>query len=572
MKTNLKVLSIAVGISMSALLLSCAQDYDLTKEINTSINIGNNLKIPVGKTDIIYLSRIIKPSDNLTINNSGIYELTTQGNINSNIKEIAPVNIELFKPILEDISIHMEWAPISSITINDKIENISHYNVHTVLPNEIEKVTNISLASANNTPLNTVITLSIPDMPKCVNSIRISNCSFQFPKIINIEGQSSYIVNASTIYFDQQHKSVNIPIVINGLTIPPSEESKYIQTIDGRKTFVLTDDFIIKGDITIQAAPSKITEPNLIIKFGYMVPNTIITKIGGEIKPSVNINEILAVGGISEFIKDDNNTFTPSLIKFGLNIDNPVEMALSANISLNGNKGDKPISTPVIIQLSKIAPKSSSQYIISNISTHVEPGEINIVQPELSNLVKTIPDEYRIQSSNIVAYNSKSTDGINLGIPYNLRGNYTVNIPFDFNNFVLAYTDTIDNLKDDLKDVSNKINKLVVTGTGETTIPADISVAVKLLDIDGNELNELTVDLNKFLMEASDGTTPKESPLQITISEPDGSNQLEQLESLVFTIHGEKLDNVKQISLKANQYLLIKDIKALIPNGITTTL
>ena len=58
--------------------------------------------------------------------------------------------------------------------------------------------------------------------------------------------------------------------------------------------------------------------------------------------------------------------------------------------------------------------------------------------------------------------------------------------------------------------------------------------------------------------------------MKITLKVNNDSDDLERLEKIVYTINA--ANKVENISLSNKQYLLIKNIVAKIPNGITTEL
>ena len=60
-----RILSYAM-LAASLCFVSCDDAYDLSKDINSDIQIGQQFRVPVGHTDTIYVNRIIEESETLT--------------------------------------------------------------------------------------------------------------------------------------------------------------------------------------------------------------------------------------------------------------------------------------------------------------------------------------------------------------------------------------------------------------------------------------------------------------------------------------------------------------------------
>ena len=70
---KLDYLSFGVALAMSGLLISCDKEYDLSKDINTDMKVGNYFSVPVGKTTRVELSRIIKESETIKPGDNSVY-------------------------------------------------------------------------------------------------------------------------------------------------------------------------------------------------------------------------------------------------------------------------------------------------------------------------------------------------------------------------------------------------------------------------------------------------------------------------------------------------------------------
>ena len=83
MKKQIFGFSNAIALFLCATLLSCSvdNDYDLSKDVDFTIAVGNGLSIPLGSTDKIMLTEMIDPegSDILSTDDDGSYIISKGG-------------------------------------------------------------------------------------------------------------------------------------------------------------------------------------------------------------------------------------------------------------------------------------------------------------------------------------------------------------------------------------------------------------------------------------------------------------------------------------------------------------
>lgn len=573
-------LSCVAILALSTTFIACDNSYDLSKDINTDINVGSNFQIPVGKTDTIFLKRIIKPGDNLTVNNSGIYEISTNGNFNSKTDVINTVSVTGLDPIFRDIVIPLNNSSRTRAitgTINTNFENTSSYTVDVKLPTEVKSLSYAQFSANGSAPVNTSISISINNFPAGVDEISFKGMKIEFPEIFMVGSNNSHIVNVAdfSVKKSSNANSAKIDIPIQGISIPSNLEDKYIvHRSDGNAYLVINADLKISSNISIPYDQSQINASSITLKFAYDVPPTSITKVGGTLVPNVNIDEYLALNDLPDFIKDQNSSFVPNNVVFNLLITNPIEMPLSTDIYIAPATASGTISdgTKVKIPLTNIPPSSTTNYVISNKEQSVGAGQINVICPELPSLFKKVPDGFAITTDKITASSNNNQQSISLGRDYTINGDYNINIPFSFSNLKILYTDSIDDLVSDLKDVSNKTNYIAVTAKALNTIPTELQISVKLHDINGNELNGIEVNLTKFIIAPATDGQGKESDLEIILKEKDNSKDLELLDKIVYTVSATALDGQTNLDLKPTQYLIIKNILAKLPKGLTITL
>lgn len=566
-------------------LSSCNNDYDLSKEINTNVNVGKNFTLPVGQTVQIPLSRIIKESDDLTTNAENIYQLQSNGDINTHLTDIQPYVINGLFPNFTDFNYNdLPQSTEINKDIEISVKSTATYEIedtHTVLPEEVDAV---YLAEFNyGKGANSYVTIAIPSISNGtltgINSITLKNIIITFPDIFILTDKSHIILIDNITLNTNNHFTAKIPVNISKMIITPERQNEFISGEKGEKILSFHEKITLTAESVINLNPSKISGKDITFTFDYEIAQTEVTHMNGIVSPKVNIEETLTLNDIPNFIKDKTSSFTPNDLTFAVSLTNPVGMALETTLSITpwDNTTNSAIGNSVNIELygnNAVKPSTTTNYLISNKPYEVPAGTINIVNENLVNLLATIPDCYKIKTNKITA-DGTNANGFTLGQNYNIEGNYEVNVPFSFKNITINYTDSIDGLKEDLEDVADLTNKIIINADAISTIPAELEASVELYDSYGNKLNDIKVtgsSANTVKINAHDPKNGEETitPITLTIEEAEGSTQLEQLEKLVYTIKAK--NTFENIVLKSNQYLVLKNGIAKVPNGITTEL
>lgn len=582
-------LVVACLASMVAVFSSCDNEYDLSKDIDSNINVGKNFILPVGETVKIPLSRIIKEGNDLTVNSSGVYELKVNDSINSSIQRVEPFEISGLQPQFSNFSYSglPQYNLDQEVALDDlNIETSATYTISetkTELPSEIEA---LYLAEFNNEEgVNSKIQISIESKDNGISEMTLNNVSVKFPEIITLKNGQHEVTIEKIVLNKENDYSQDITINIANIAIPSDNtiQKKYITEENGKRYFSLDESISFNtGSTKVVINPSKVQNTELNIQFGYSIENTKITRVNGILAPNVSINTSLGINDLPDFIKDKSSAFTPEEMNFSLSINNPVDMPIETTVSITAWDNDKnaTIGDPIYIELkgdNAIKPSNKTYYLITNKECLNKVDTITyIVNEDLVKLLATIPDSYKITTDAIKANGTNAGNGFKLGEDnLTLQVNYDVQIPFSFKNLEINYTDFVDELKEDLKDVADLTNKIILNVDAESTIPTELVASVKLYDSFGKELKQIKVtgtSENTLTIKAHD---PKNgnatvTPITLTIEELEGSTQLEDLEKLEYTI---KAKNSKEnIQLKSDQYLILKNGVAKIPNGITTEL
>lgn len=564
MLKSTRILSCAMILS-SLYLISCDEEYDLTKDINTDITIGNQFRIPAGHSDTIYLSRIIDESETLTENN-GIYEVTSTGNTDTHVDPFDEVSIHNFTPVLENININIP----SSGTVPDgtkveagKVSSTGNYDVYEELPKEVEY---LYCADFKGGKASTYLRLTLGNIPGGVQNVTLSNFTMTFPDFMRLENGSN-LFSPGDIVLDAANPVAQYEINVQLLEIPRDQQGRYIVTEStGTKYLRITDALEITADASLTLGGS-LAANSVEVQFEYFMTEETanLNQIAGVFNTTANITSEISIDDIPDFLRSENTSLEPQEIYLYLDLDNPVNITGDINLDMKSINETQANSASVDVT---VQPAAMNKILISNFNASA--GEYTtVVEPDLTNLFRFVPDKIEINSNDLTLTSRDNSQMMALGQRYDISADYRAVVPFKFNNLNIEYTDTIDNLLSDLEDVADKTDRLIVKATGVTNIPTDMVTAVKLYDIYGDELYGINVNVDKFKFKAAAGGQESINELELELTEMEGSDDLERLEKIVYTVTATSMSNV---TLRPKQYLLVKNIFIEIPNGINLSL
>lgn len=559
-----RILSCAAVLS-ALCLAACDEEYDLSKDINTDIQIGNQFRIPAGRTDTIYVSRIIEESETLTENN-GIYEVSSKGNTVTHIDPFDEVEIHNFTPELENVRIDIPQrgsVPSGTVVDTEQLKSSGNYGIDEELPQEVVE---FYCADFKGGTAPTYLKLSVNALPEGVESVTLSDLVMTFPDFIHLtDGSNQFHIDQ--VELDATNLSSTYTIDVEMLELGHDEQERYIiNGANGRKHLVINDALEITAN-TSMTLGGNISAQYVEVMFEYYMDSetTNFNSIAGLFTTTANISSNIAINDIPDFLRNENTQLSPQEVYVYLNLDNTVNV--SGNLSLDMTSTNTTQSGQASTSI-EVEPATMNNILISNFNASV-PGYTTVEEPSLANLFQFVPDNISIASDDLVFTSTDNSQMIELGRGYDITADYRAVVPFKFNNLNIEYTDTIDNLLSDLEDVADKTDRLIARGVGVTNIPTDLVASVKLYDIYGNELNGIDVDLSKFRLTAAPDGGESTNEMEMILTEREGSDDFERLEEIVFTINAATTEN---ITLRPSQYLVIKDIFVEIPDGIKLTL
>lgn len=582
MKTkHLKIRLFSSLIVMGSLLVTgCSDsDYDFNN-IDATIGIGGDgLELPASNTDNIKLSEVLDLEENGSVvadASTGFdYVFRQQGN-----------EVEAAHPYISIITVARRQSSSSNITLsfNASARNSRAASGHAsrALPvlhgegdvfefsyegNKPKEVEELTAAEVNSTINLEVGFENLASMVEKFDKITLT-----FPSYMKlawngkmVEGNTITLNNVST------SEALEEKIEIVGLDFTKKDdlgELKIAKTSLGEK-IQLTGKVHMAVETSNYSFSSGISSVSMKNKLS--MSDIKIYGATGKFNPTIDLNTLgnVHISGIPDFLKDGNVV---------VDLYNPqIYLTLNSNLDIEGFAGGtlqslKNGSVIASVKVPEFAVKANgtTQVVICRNAAATEAGsDVEKVEvPNLSNLVKTMPDEITFQA-NARANNQKTGTFIFGYMDYDVAPSYSIDSPIAFaEDACIEYSDDLDGWNDDIKDLNMADGAYVQLSAQVTScVPAYLNVKATPVDVYGREISkdELEVEITGEIKASADGTTPAISPLSVKIlqKKADAFKKLDGLKVVVSgKAKGEGGNAVTGVVLNAEKHTLkLNDIK-----------
>ena len=570
-----KFITSSLFLGLLSSFASCIDaDYDFKKDIDLEVTVGGNLSLPIGQTDTIRLSRMIEEGDVLHVID-GRYVISKSDNITEDIDAIDPVIIDDFSPKFEPYTrdfqaVTTELPQIPGLEMPDieiafeaNINTAENFNVDTELPTEVKHVRSVRITDNNGDDLHVELSIDISGMPDFLPRIYLSGAELALPELIDFdiepngelvrEGSSIFI--SKTIELTNGTGHVSVPLTIYGFSNPTVENGHLLITDEiALKGLVYADKQSIGLEDLTNTTVS--VQPNLNLS----TPQIRIKGVAGTVVPNVDINTSVSLSDLPDFLKEEGTALEVKDLSLDLSVQNPIAAPISASFEITPlDENGQVVNGNVVSLALKIAGGERTSFQIDRNSPLITSGS-------LTSLLSTIPDQLDIKVTEVKIESETNDQTIDLGKgDYNLNIDYDINVPLEFDNLRIFYTDSIDNLRSDLSDVSDKIKHLELNVVVDNAIPLGLVLSVKPLDQNGDPITGLTLPEGVEIDAApnSDGAI-QSTHVTLNIEEV-RENALQELDKLEFKVEGSNQEN-HDVTLRPDQFILLH-LSARLPEG-----
>ena len=606
----------ALKLFASALCLtamSCSVDdaYDLSKDIDMTVGVGNGLSIPVGSTDTIRLTEMIDPakSDVVNVTDDGSYVIEKNGTFDAVDFEIDEVDSLRIDTHIEEQRYSMDLKELYS-SRDEAIEAIKNQNLPQNIVEKLIaelKAQKIAVSLDEHIDKNDVkFDFHKKNLPKELN--RIYRVEFEEPVRMHLEidvlcdtdpamFELMDSLELSTAGDEDEHFFVRVPEYlefVEGTRINGDklylEGAVYVN--EDRNQFVMDWDFYIKAlnfkdgyeikngslDFDDKLEINGLVKSNIVtveasdVIGGYRTFNDVafvpVIKIDDfdiqqiEAQVDVEIDDVeesidIDLGDDLDFLYEDGTVLDFANPQLVVNVNNNSAVSVASEVVIRGyDENGNYIEGSEALAYFDIQAASANRFLVTNNGENME-GCV-AVKSDLSNLFKKLPHTigFEMKSKN----NTEERVDISLGNKMDVSGDYEVIIPLEFNEVALTYTETIEDvLGDDPTEVTDYIKDLeLVTIDIEiaNTVPADFTPAVVAYDANGKQLKNIVATV-EGKVKAGEGikngelTAPVKSAFKILLSAKNG--ELGELDTLDIELNG-----VGSGKLNSNEYIKIE--------------
>lgn len=576
MKTkHLKIRLFSSMLVMGSLLVTgCSDsDYDFNN-IDATIGIGGDgLELPASNTDNIKLSEVLDLEENGSVvadASTGFdYVFRQQGN-----------DVEAAHPYINSITVARRQSSSSNITLsfNSSARNSRASRAAVMLhgegdvfdfsyegnkPQEVEELTAAEVSSTIN------LKVDFQNLSSWVS--KFDKITLTFPSYMKLAVDGK-MVEGNTITLNNVFTSEDLEkkIDIVGLDFTKKDELgelKIAKTNLGEK-IQLTGKVHMAVETSNYSFSSGISSVSM--KNNLSMSDIKITGATGKFNPTINLNTLgnVHISGIPDFLKDGNVV---------VDLYNPqIYLTLNSNLGIEGFVGGTLKSlkngsvTSVEVPEFAVKANGTTRVVICRNAAATEAGsDVEIVEvPNLSDLVKTMPDEITFQAN--ARANNQKTGTFKLGYhDYEVAPSYSIDSPIAFaEDACIEYSDDLDGWNDDIKDLNMADGAYIQLSTQVTScVPAYLSVKATPVDVYGREISkdELEVEISGEIKASADGTTPATSPLTVKILQKK-ADAFKKLDGLKVVVSGKAKASdgnaVTGVVLNAEKHTLkLNDIK-----------
>lgn len=555
-------------VLLSSCMLSCVDsEYDLSKDIDMTVTVGGeNLTIPASNTKNITLEKIFDLNEESTVkaDADGNYALSQIGKGSDTRVSIEEITIKSSEIALQSARTELNYimSPSGTLeaTVNDKTSfSIDKRNITTdvtklyssdvIMPASLL----MNVEGSNSLTLKKGFQIEFPDYMTITTTdqrVKIAGSVLTFIQDINVSQTSplKIFLNITHIDFESMGEG-------KGLVAPGH--------------LVIADDIKISGTSTTTGGSAI----QMIMNTAFKIDEIQLTQVTAQVDPEINVSiDPITINNLPDFLKDEKVKIDMTDPKIYLTVSNTSPIEVNFSGVLKSYKGGKLIASVPVGQspnLITIPGNQPDEYIIClhRLNEDVEGTDASVTVENLNDLIETIPDEIRMDNIEAKASDKRCT--IVLGSTYNVKTDYEINAPLQFNEGTnIVYSDVIDDWNKDIKDLS--VKELVVSMEATNTIPLTMDMTVNAIDKEGKTLNEISTTVSSKI---AAGTSDKgvATPLEITLKATD-ANVFKQLDGLSYEVAATSSAETSGKILNKNQYLRLDKMVIKVKGGVTVDL
>lgn len=606
------------------LFTSCIDDsYDLDKvDLTMKLN-TDGLGVKLGNTNLIALADILDEDETVKTEANGLYYLVKDGTSNFNVKvdnmttSFNDTKLDMNTPVLQynDVYEQLRDAGIP-VTHGSTLPIPANFEMHGSAEGDQEvdfKITDVSDVKQVKTidlqRSKVALTLTEANKPASLNLgvTHLKNVRLYLPKFLGVtdvapgwelkEGNVLvYTLNGGTYNYNRNNPEI-CSVYLNKVALDQTEHKGKVEnggielTPNELKVRMTAEQVYFENRAGRELSMNEGDQAS--VRLDIKVPNNVlnISQVTGIFNPAIDPdNERIDVSNdLPDFLQDKDVRIvaTNPTIRFHANMSTlPVGIDMRGTLTaVKENGAFENGATTKVVKLDKGVMEMGRDnyvYYCNQGNTPYDPegakaGAATVKNTaNIGDLITELPDylEVDLKNNQINVKNEYYT--VQLGRDYHVDADYSVFVPFEFDRGLkVVYNDSTESMHSDLKDLS-ATGTLEVMADAYNTIPLELLVGLKAVDVDGNEL---PVEFNtaEAHVAPGDGSTytmngevkqrsgsEVMTPIKIT-AKLDDKDLLSRIDKLCFNIHADATGSNKLVS---TQYLKLNNIKIKLHAGV----
>lgn len=590
---------------------------DLTMKLNTE-----GLGVKLGNTDLIALADIIDEDETVKTEANGLYYLVKDGTSNFNVKvdnmttSFNDTKLDMDAPVLQynDVYEQLRDAGIpvtegSTLPIPADFEMHGSAEGNQKIDFSITDVKDVKQVKTIDLQRSKVaLTLTEANHPVTLNLgvTHLKNIRLYLPKFLGVtdvvpgwelkEGNVLVYKNGGIYNYNRNNPEI-CSVYLNKVALDQTEHKGKVENGSIELTPAELNIRMTAEQVYFENRAGRELSMNVgdqaSVRLDIKVPNNVlnINQVTGKFNPAINPdNERIDVSNdLPDFLQDKDVRIvaTNPTIRFHANMSTlPVGIDMRGTLTaVKENGAFENGATTKVVRLDKGVMEMGRDnyvYYCNQGNTPYDPegakagaATVENVQ-NIGDLITELPDylEVNLRDNQINVKNEYYT--VQLGRDYHVDADYSVFVPFEFDRGLkVVYNDSTESMHSDLKDLS-ATGTLEVMADAYNTIPLELLVGLKAVDVDGNEL-PVEFNTTEAHVLPGDGSTytmngevkqrsgsEVMTPIKIT-AKLDDKDLLSRIDKLCFNIHADATGSNKLVS---TQYLKLNNIKIKLHAGV----
>ncbi|MEG1585963.1 MAG: hypothetical protein RR346_03735 [Bacteroidales bacterium] len=475
---------------------------------------------------------------------------------------------------------HVADAEVVLDAVRTEVETKASLSVNEKVPDELRVLHRIGVDASTAPCMH--IRLDFPaDFPSGIDLLTLENFKIHLPEFISCNDPR--VKNHVLVLNDSFNpkNGYRTSVLIEGMDFLSMNGGEGILTIkeNGETRLKIDSDneLVVAGTIIAEGGKVGLDDLKKIVVTPEVVLDDIaLGVVKGYLEPEIEpVQEVLSLdlGDELDFLKQDAmlNLHNPQI---NLKIGNSMKVPVDININLTARDEENVMLPGAEVKDIRLylppanvsGEMSYTNFLISKQGT-VKDGYQSVKVESLSDLLTVLPESIEIGMTAFANQETPHEIDLSASVEKQISAEYEVVVPLRFEAIDLNYIETIDGLKEDLKNISANQQEIQIELKTKVvnSIPLDLTLSVIGYDSDKQKIEGITSE--RCPISAGTGADPGvETKVILKIIVAKGA--FPELESLDLVIHGNAEETKDGVALEEHQFVQLNDIRLKILGGV----